>query len=140
VTEQELEKLANDFNAAWNARDAERVLSFFADNGVARTLPAPPVSIKSIFNGKDQILGFVQAHMPGFKVEVSNLKAEGNKASWNFRAWSETFAQMGVSPSSGVAEIIVNPAGKITLFTINFDEQTVNQIRSSTQKAADSAS
>lgn len=134
MTEEELRQLANNFNAAWNAHDTEKVVSYFADNGAVRTFPTPPVSIKSVFSGKDQVLGFVQAHMPGFKIEETDLKAEGNKASWNFRAWSETFARMGVAPSSGLAEITVNPEGKIEFFTINFDEKTMAQIQASMMK------
>lgn len=123
--------IVESLNKDWNAHDTEKVVSYFADNGVIRTLPTPPVSIKSVWEGKDQILGFVQAHMPGFKVEATDLKADGTKASWNFKAWSETFARMGVSPSSGMAEASLNSEGKIELFTINFDNETVAKMQAS---------
>lgn len=123
--------IIESLNKDWNAHDTEKVVSYFADNGVMRTLPTPPVSIKSVWGGKDQILGFVQAHMPGFKVEATDLEVDGNKVNWNFKAWSETFARMGVSPSSGTAQASINPEGKIELFSINFDNETVAKMQAS---------
>lgn len=122
-------------NNDWNAHDTDKVVSYFTDNATVRTLPTPPVSIKSVWSGKDQIIGFVQAHMPGFKVEATNLKTDGNKATWNFSAYSDTFAHMGVSPSHGVAEAIIEN-GKIASFSLTFSPETVAQMQKGMPQAS----
>ena len=66
----DLEKMMNDYFAAWNAHDVERILSFFTDDIVYED-----VAIGKICRGKKEVKDFISSafvNFPDFKIEVKS--------------------------------------------------------------------
>lgn len=119
------QQIIDEFNKAWNENRPHDVLNFFADNGFIENLPPPPHNQQNHWEGKDQMLGFIQAQIQGFHVNPSPIKVDGgNKVIWNFEASSDIFRSLGVEPSKGVAQAVFE-GDKIRSFTITFSPETV---------------
>jgi limonene-1,2-epoxide hydrolase len=68
------EQLVMDFFGAWAAGDYDRVVSFFADDGVYHNIPVDPLS------GHEAIRGMIDAMTSGLTVEefkVLNILSDG---------------------------------------------------------------
>src|ERR1041385_7952300 len=73
---------AKKFDEAWNSGNAQSILSFFADDAVVTLMPPPPD--KATYTGKKEIEEFANKLLPGFHVESTHYRTEGNKVSWEF--------------------------------------------------------
>jgi steroid delta-isomerase-like uncharacterized protein len=94
------EKAMNDYVAAWNSHDAERILSFCTDDVVFEEVP-----MGKVFRGKKEAKDFVSstfANFPDFKIE---LKSGFNAGDHGAGEWvmSGTFAQSNIPgmPATG---------------------------------------
>lgn len=121
------QSLVNSFNQAWNEHDAQKVAEFFTDNGVVEVLPAPPNHQQNKWEGKEQILAWIQAQIPGFSVEVSNLQADGNNLTWDFQVGSDFFRHLGIEQSVGTIQAEVEN-NKLKSFILTFSPQTVAEM------------
>jgi steroid delta-isomerase-like uncharacterized protein len=94
------EKAMNDYVAAWNSHDAERILSFCADDVVFEEVP-----MGKVFRGKKEAKDFISntfTSFPDFKIE---LKSGFNAGDWGSGEWvmSGTFAKSNMPgmPATG---------------------------------------
>lgn len=118
------QQIIDEFNQAWNQNRPHDVLNFFVDNGFIENFPPPPHNQQHRWEGKDQMLGFIQAQIQGFHVNPAPLKLEGDKATWNFEASSDIFRSLGVELSKGKAEAVFE-GDRIKSFTLTFSPETV---------------
>lgn len=115
----DMEKMLNDYVAAWNSHDVEMILSFYTNDGVYED-----VAIGKINRGKKEIKDFVSSvfvDTPNFKIEV---KSRFYTSDWAAEEWviSGTFAHSsalglsatGKSFSFRGASIIEFRKGKIS--------------------------
>jgi limonene-1,2-epoxide hydrolase len=68
-------QVVRDFCAAWEARDQQRILDAFTDDGVYHNMPMAPAA------GKDAIkalLGMILAPASDVKFEIKHVAAAGN--------------------------------------------------------------
>ena len=68
-------QVVRDFCAAWEARDQQRILDAFTDDGVYHNMPMQPAA------GKDAIkalLGMILAHASSVRFEIKHIAAAGN--------------------------------------------------------------
>lgn len=102
VSEDRLIQIAKQFNAAWNARDPEAVLSFFAPDAVVRIVPPPPPPEREQFNGRDEIRAWIERtfELP-FSVVTSNYRAAGSVVTWD-----ATFPNEGSDSAPDVSEAV----------------------------------
>jgi steroid delta-isomerase-like uncharacterized protein len=112
-------KAMNDYVAAWNAHDAERILSFCADDVVFEEVP-----MGKVFRGKKEAKDFISnsfTSFPDFKLEIKSGFGE-----WDM---SGTFAHsdMPGMPATGKkfsvrgASIIEFRQGKISRESMYWD-------------------
>jgi steroid delta-isomerase-like uncharacterized protein len=115
-------KMMNDYIAATNAHDVEKVLTFFTDDAVYDCTPMGKVS-----RGKKEIKDFLNstnADFPDFKLE---MKSGFNAGDWGAGEWvmSRTFAHSNIPqmPATGKkfsvrgATILEFSGGKISRHT-----------------------
>ena len=68
-------QVVRDFCAAWEARDQQRILDAFTDDGVYHNMPIQPAT------GKDAIkalLGMILAPASGVQFEIKHIAAAGD--------------------------------------------------------------
>jgi len=133
VTAEDPVVVINDFDAAWNAHDAEGVLAFFTDDAVVKIEPPPPGQLGT-YAGKEQIRDFVEDLLPGFHVEprdhqVAGYQEEvGDRVIWAFTLSADSFRELGVDPVEGTAEAILQ-GYKLETFTTTFSPETVEKMQ-----------
>jgi predicted ester cyclase/limonene-1,2-epoxide hydrolase len=109
--------LVKKFDAAWNARDLDAAMAFYAEDATVITPDGRTLK------GKAEIAAWVKTLLPGFRVESANFREEGNLVRWDFTVYSDVFAGMGVNPVRGTGTVeIVN--GKVKSFQPVFDQET----------------
>ena len=68
------EQIVRDFIKAWSTLDVDRIVSFFADDGVYHNMPIAPVS------GRAHLRGFIAAFVKDWSAtdwEITNIVAAG---------------------------------------------------------------
>ena len=78
----DVEKMFDDFNAAWNSHDVEKIVSFFADDGVHEDM-----AIGAVYRGKEELKVFISSSFvffPDWKAEVKSRFGAGD---WSAREW-----------------------------------------------------
>src|SRR3954471_17020817 len=94
-TTMEADKLFDDYLAAWNAHDAERILGFFVDDCVYEDVPMSRVN-----KGKDEIRAFLDesfATFPDFHLEKDSEPALSADGSFGM-AWVMSGTHEGDAP------------------------------------------
>lgn len=114
------------FIGVWNAHDVDSVVEFFTDDAVLTIVPALP-TMPDAYAGKQQILGFIQANMPGFSVEARDYEALGNTVTWLAVISSAGPWLLGVTPVTAMAEAVLD-RGKIRSLTIILSEESVTRL------------
>ncbi len=118
--------IAQAFIDGWNAHDAAGVTNFFTDDGEVHIIPPFPGTPPE-FHGKEQIGMFVGAFIQGFHGDFSNLKADGNRATFYGRLTADGVKAAGIDEVDQNDEVVlVN--GKIKNFTIRFTPQTIEKL------------
>ena len=111
-------QVVKDFCAAWEARDQQRILDGFTDDGIYHNIPMEPAKGKDAING---LLGFILGPASAISFEILNISASGNTV---FTERVDTF-QMGDRtvklPVAGVFEV---RDGKIAAWRDYFDLAT----------------
>jgi ketosteroid isomerase-like protein len=104
------------FDAAWNRRDVEAIMAFFADDAVLTQVPSPPGG--GTYRGNEQIRGWVEPQLPGFHVDSRDFRASGDTVTWMSMLTGDLFRQMGFSePIEARGEAVVRE-GKIASLTV----------------------
>lgn len=80
MQEEDSLRVVDSFDAAWNAHDEEGVFDLFAEEAVARLVPAPPGEPED-YEGKSQLKDLVWRHMPGFHVLGAIPRQNGARVS-----------------------------------------------------------
>ena len=114
------------FDDAWNLHDVEGVLAFFADDAVVTLVPPPP-GAPGTYNGTEEIRGFVQGLISGFRVASRNHRVIGDAVTWESTVSSDAFRQLGIDPVECSAEAVRRE--KITSFTVTFSPDTVRKLQ-----------
>lgn len=84
ASEAQLIQIAKNFNAAWNTRNSEAVLAFFAPDAVVRIIPPPPPPEPEQFTGHDEIRVWIERTLAlPFTVRASNYRAAGSVVTWD---------------------------------------------------------
>jgi len=89
----DVEKVFDDYNAAWNSHDVERIVSLFTDDGVHED-----IAIGAVSRGKEELKSFIGTtfvFFPDFKAEVTSRFGAGD---WSAREWVMTGTQKGDMP------------------------------------------
>jgi ketosteroid isomerase-like protein len=139
VAAQDPLRLIDDFDTAWNSHDEEGMLNLFAEDAVARLVPAPPGE-PDAYEGRAEIRDFVRRHMPGFRVEsrdhqvAGHHEEVGDRVIWESTVSSERFRDLGAEEVEGTAEAIVK-GGKIESFTFSLSHKTLDSIRAAGGRA-----
>ena len=113
------------FNEASNSGDIERILAFFTDDSVIRTVPPPLPPSPEVPTGKQQIREWFEPQMPNLHVASSNLKTSGDTATWDASVSGDMFRQLGIDSFDVMAEAVVK-GGKITSFTVTQTPEAVS--------------
>jgi steroid delta-isomerase-like uncharacterized protein len=78
----DVEKMFDDFNAAWNSHDVEKIVSFFTDDGVHEDM-----AIGAVYRGREELKVFISrtfAAFPDIKFERKPVFGAGD---WSAREW-----------------------------------------------------
>ncbi len=116
------------FNDASNSGDIERVLVFFTDDSVIRTIPPPLPPSPESPTGKQQIREWFEPKMRNLHVASSNLKTSGDTVTWDANVSGDMFRQMGIDSFDVMAEAVVK-GGKITSFNVTQTPETVSKFQ-----------
>jgi steroid delta-isomerase-like uncharacterized protein len=116
----DMEKMMNDYVAAWNAHDMERVLSFCTDDIVYEDVP-----IEKAWRGKKEAKDFVSStftNFPDFKIEVkaSFGAGDGGAGEW---VMSGTFANSSIPGVPATGKSFSIPGASV----IEFREGKINR-------------
>ena len=68
-------QIVRDFCAAWDARDQQRILDAFTDDGVYHNMPMAPVAGKDAIRG---VLAVILAPAQSVKFEIKHIVADGD--------------------------------------------------------------
>jgi limonene-1,2-epoxide hydrolase len=68
-------QVVRDFCAAWDARDQQRILDAFTDDGIYHNMPMAPAVGKDAIKG---LLDFILAPAQSVKFEIKNIVAAGD--------------------------------------------------------------
>ena len=68
-------QIVRDFCAAWDARDQQRILDAFTDDGVYHNMPMAPAQGKDAING---LLTFILGPASSVKFEIKHIVADGD--------------------------------------------------------------
>ncbi len=85
-----VEKVFDEYIAAWNSHDAEKIAEFFTEDGIHED-----VAVGSVFHGKSELIAGLNplfAACPDFKLELKTLFAAGN---WVAQEWIMSGTQTG---------------------------------------------
>jgi steroid delta-isomerase-like uncharacterized protein len=107
------EKMMNDYVAAWNAHDAERILSLCTDDVVFEEVP-----MGKVFRGNKEAKDFISStfvNFPDFKIE---LKSGFNAGDWGAGEWvmSATFAHSSTPVMTATGKRFSVPGASIIEF------------------------
>lgn len=115
---------AKEFDAAWNAHDADAVVDYFTDDGAVKLQPPPPEG--GSYSGKDEIRDFVGAYIADYHAEPRDYQeVEEGKVRWTSKIHARPFG--GLNPVEGTAEAVFQ-GGKIKSYTFTFSAETVERI------------
>ncbi len=129
------EMVVQAFDAAWNARDIDRILQFFNDAAVVRFMYPPPYPEPDTYAGKDEIRQMLQGYLSGeFHVQSSDVRFMGHQMTWQYRMASDRFRSLGVDEATGSAGAVLD-AGKISHFTVTFSEETTARLEAGLRHA-----
>jgi steroid delta-isomerase-like uncharacterized protein len=93
----DIEKMIKDYVAAWNSHDAEKIASFFTEDGVHED-----VAIGSIYHGRNELkVGLIPlfAACPDFKLEIRTLFSATDCVA---QEWVMTGTQTGAFDGLGI--------------------------------------
>jgi ketosteroid isomerase-like protein len=116
------------FNDASNSGDIERVLAFFTDDSIIRTVPPPPPPDPGVYTGKQEIRAWFEPQMPNLHVEPSNFNASGDTVTWDAIVSGAPFQQMGIDSFDVTASATVQ-GGKVTFFTVTQTPEAVSKFQ-----------
>ena len=89
----DVEKMFDDYNAAWLSYDVEKIATFFTDDCVYEDL-----AIGAVNHGKEELKAFVTltfAALPDFKIEPKSIFSAGDRVATE---WVMTGTQKGDFP------------------------------------------
>jgi hypothetical protein len=114
--------------AALNAGNEDAAMAFYADDAV-RTQQPPPSGQSGTWTGKEQIRGVVKGMIADhFSVELSNLKAAGDKVTYTCTFYMDTYRKMGIAPLV-VNEEAVFVSGKIKSQAVTITPESLAKIQ-----------
>ena len=93
----DVEKIIKDYIAAWNAHDAEKIASFFTEDGVHED-----IAIGSVYHGRDELksgLGPLFAACPDFRLETKSFFSTADCVA---QEWVMTGTQTGAFDNLGI--------------------------------------
>jgi len=109
----DLEKMMNEYLAAWNAHDVEKLLSFFTDDIVYDDVP-----IGKAYRGKKEVKDFAIstfANFPDFKLEMKPSFIAGDQAAGEW-VMSGTFANSNIPGMPATGKSFSIPGASVTEF------------------------
>lgn len=116
----------NGFNAARNAPDLERAMSFVADDAVFAL--EPPFFGASQLWGKQEIRSYVQRQIAdNTHIEASDLKVSGNTVRFQIHASADSYRQRGVDVITGKGQVTIQD-GEIKALTFRASPETVRKL------------
>lgn len=111
-------QVVRDFCAAWEARDQQRILDAFADDGVYHNMPMQPAVGKDAIKG---LLGMILAPASDVKFEIKHIVADGNVV---LTERLDTFVMGGKTVTLPVMGVFEVRDGKIAAWRDYFDLAT----------------
>ncbi len=126
-TVQDAASYVTQFDAAWNRHDLEGVLGYYADDAVVTLSPAP-AGLPATYTGRDEISAFVQMLLPGFHVQSTNVRANGDTITWDSRITCDAFRGMGIDEVECTTKAVVRD-GKVQRFNPTFSPATVAKMQ-----------
>jgi polyhydroxybutyrate depolymerase len=113
---------------ALNTGDVEAAIAFYADDAL-RTQQPPPAGQSGIWTGKEQVRGFVKGLVADhFSVELSNLKAAGDKITYTCTFSTDTYRKLGIAPLVAVEEAVLDKS-KIKSQPVTITPESVAKIQ-----------
>ncbi len=119
--------IKRDFDGAWNSRDVDKVLDCFTDDAVVRMAPPLPGAPET-FTGKDEIRGFVEMLIPGFRVVSKKFRVDGNRVAWFSTVSCDMLRKLGIEAADANSEAVVR-GSKITYFHPSFTPETLAKLQ-----------
>jgi hypothetical protein len=87
------------FVDAVNRHEIDQVVRMFDEGATLKSEPALPRSPKQVYNGRGEIEKWLGALMAEhLEMTASNMKASGNKVTWNARISADRLDELGVGP------------------------------------------
>ena len=88
--------IAQAFIEECNGGGVDRVVAFFSDDAVIKTLPPPPAPDPGIYTGKQAIRAWFDPQLRNFHVEPRNFQTNGETVTWDLTVCGDMFRQMGM--------------------------------------------
>ena len=129
--------VAQSFIEAWISQDAQQVMNHFTDESEIYVNPAFPGTPPE-YHGKEQVQMFVNGFIVGFGGEVTNLTADGNRATFSARLSSDAVKASGIDTVDQNDEVVVVD-DKVKTFTINFTPETIEKFNKLNPRQASSS-
>jgi len=111
-------QVVRDFCAAWVARDQQRILDAFTDDGIYHNIPMQPAVGKDAIKG---LLGMILAPASDVKFEITHMAADGDVV---LTERIDTFVMGGKTVTLPVMGAFEVRGGKIAAWRDYFDLAT----------------
>src|SRR4051794_2642457 len=127
ATEEALIVLAKAWNTAWNTRDLETVMAFYADDVVAKVGSSLTLGYSDLTFNKQQIQSLVGKQLQGFHMDTWDYRVSGDRVMTRFEYSCDFFREEGVEALEGEQEIIFE-GDKIKFWNVTHSPETIQKL------------
>ena len=121
------------FEAAWNKHALDDALKVVSDNAtftwVVDPTPAPAKVMPDVsFVGHEEIRAFLETDLPGFRIEVTEWKVDGDRLVGSAKLRSEGLKRLGADPADATLDVLIGNYAKISQITLALSKESAARV------------
>lgn len=119
------------FEAAWTKHDLDAALKQVGDNATVTWVvdPSTPKKMPDVsFTGHEEIRSFLESDLPGFRIEGTAWKVEGDRAHTAAKLKSEGLKKLGAEVADASFDVLLGRDGKISALTLALSPESAAKI------------
>jgi hypothetical protein len=125
---RDLVSIIREVEAALNAHDVGRAVSFFDEGATVKVLPPLPGEA-GVYTGKGEFGDFLRRHIAGFQMTSHDFRTVAeNEVTWMAEVSGDTFRQFDLDPVETTNEAVFQD-GKITSFALVFSDESAARLQ-----------
>jgi hypothetical protein len=129
--ELDLKQFVLGFDALWNTGQRDAILAAVDGQSVVELVPAPPPPARPRYTGPAEIAVFIDTFLPGFHVDSSSFRREGDELVWESSIRNDVFRSLGLETARGTTRARLGDGGRLRHFSFSLDGDTVSRLAAS---------